>query len=273
MTRVLKASELVEGRGRGLSYIGFRLRRLVWADTEVRDVLLVAADDRAVWDELVGLLAARGASGFSSLDLVTAVSLKPGWSTGGWGAVSGPAPTMARRKTPPNPSVPDALSEYQGQRRGGAASKCRARRIGDLRSKLWSIPSPAPFTDAVGPSGSGHTVVPGDDPVRRHPRNAREPPGRGSPFSLSAPAERIRSSPRLPAAQGGHGWPLPLPVAPEQPVRIASVAQRSSHHPEAAVAHIGRQPPPDRAFHATRTVLPPRSSAALRSQSPRNVGP
>jgi hypothetical protein len=134
--------------------------------------------------------------------------LKPGWSTGGWAAVSGPAPTMARRKTPPNPSVPDALSEYQGQRRGGAASKCRARRIGDLRSKLWSIPSPAPFTDAVGPSGSGHTAVPGDDPVRRHPRNAREPPGRGSPFSLSARAERIRSSPRVPAAQGGHGWPL-----------------------------------------------------------------
>ena len=45
--------ELVEERGRSLSHIGFRLRRLVWADTEVRDVLLVAADDRAVWDELV----------------------------------------------------------------------------------------------------------------------------------------------------------------------------------------------------------------------------
>lgn len=170
MTRVLKASELVEERGRGLSYIGFRLRRLVWADTEVRDVLLVAADDRAVWDELVGLLAARGASGFSSLDLVTAVSLKPGWSTGGWGAVSGPAPTMARRKTPPNPSVPDALSEYQGQRRGGAASKCRARRIGDLRSKLWSIPSPAPFTDAVGPSGSG---IPSFPRTTRPPASAK----------------------------------------------------------------------------------------------------
>ena len=78
MTRVLKASELVEERCRSLSYIDFRLRRLVWADTEVRDVLLVAADDRAVWDELVGLLAVRAASGFSLLDLVTAVSLKPG---------------------------------------------------------------------------------------------------------------------------------------------------------------------------------------------------
>ena len=74
----LTARELVEDRGRSVSYVGSRLRRLVWADTEVRDVLLVAADDRAVWDELVSLLAARGASGFSLLDLVTAVSFEAG---------------------------------------------------------------------------------------------------------------------------------------------------------------------------------------------------
>jgi hypothetical protein len=71
-------SELVELHGRSLSYVGSRLRRLVWGDTEVRGVLLVAADDRAVWDQLVSLLAARGASGFSLLDLVTALSFEAG---------------------------------------------------------------------------------------------------------------------------------------------------------------------------------------------------
>ena len=50
--------------------------------------------------------------------------------------------------------------------------------------------------------------------------------------------------------------PIRLPVAPEPLGRIASVAQRSSHHPEAAVAHVGRSSPPDRPCHAARTVRP-----------------
>jgi hypothetical protein len=131
MTRVLKASELVEERGRGLSYIGFRLRRLVWADTEVRDVLLVAADDRAVWDELVGLLAARGASGFSLLDLVTAVSLKPGWSSGGVGRRERAGANDGDIGNTTQPFCARCVVGVSGAAAEWRRTVCRARRIGD----------------------------------------------------------------------------------------------------------------------------------------------
>jgi hypothetical protein len=51
----------------------------VWRDVEVREALL-AADDRAAWDALLEVLAARGAKGvgLSLLDLVSAMSLEAG---------------------------------------------------------------------------------------------------------------------------------------------------------------------------------------------------
>jgi len=56
----LTPSEFVAENGRDVRYVGPLLRRVVWRDVEVREVLL-AADDRAVWDALLEELAARGA--------------------------------------------------------------------------------------------------------------------------------------------------------------------------------------------------------------------
>ena len=67
--------ELVERCGRNVVYVG---SRLVWADTEVRDVLPAAGDDRAAWNELADLVEARGESAFSLLDIATAMSLEAG---------------------------------------------------------------------------------------------------------------------------------------------------------------------------------------------------
>jgi hypothetical protein len=79
----LTPPEFVEIRGQGVMdgrnvrYVGAELRRVVWRDVEVRDALL-AAEDRAVWEALVAVLAARGAEGhvLNLLDLVTAMSLE-----------------------------------------------------------------------------------------------------------------------------------------------------------------------------------------------------
>jgi len=81
--------EFVEVRGEGvlngraIRYIGPELRRVVWADVEVRDALLRAGDDRAAWDALLEELAVRGARshGLDLLDLVTAMSLEAARST------------------------------------------------------------------------------------------------------------------------------------------------------------------------------------------------
>jgi hypothetical protein len=63
--------------GRHVRYVGADLRRVVWRDVEVRDALL-AAEERAVWEAPLEVLAARGArsQGLSLLDLVTAMSLE-----------------------------------------------------------------------------------------------------------------------------------------------------------------------------------------------------
>jgi hypothetical protein len=110
----LTPPEFVEVRGEGvmdrrnMRYVGAELRRVVWRDVEVRDVLL-AAEDRAVWDALNDLLTAHGAAGhgLSLLDLVTAMSVES-WSQGADGGGVGTEQRQARESRlrgpiPPNP--------------------------------------------------------------------------------------------------------------------------------------------------------------------------
>ena len=69
-------------------------------------------------------------------------------------------------ETPPNLPLPDALSEHQGQRRGGAA-RCAGPGggSGNLRSIPWSMPGPA--------------LLHGD--ARRPGDTSRRSPSRGLP--------------------------------------------------------------------------------------------
>jgi hypothetical protein len=84
----LTAPDFVEMRGEGVMdgrsvrYVGAELRRVVWRDVEVREVLLAAAE-RAVWDTLLEELAERGARshGLDLLDLVSAMSLEAARTT------------------------------------------------------------------------------------------------------------------------------------------------------------------------------------------------
>ena len=62
------------GYGRGAAYAARELWRLVWRDTEARDVLLAAGADRNAWRDLSALVDDK--HGFVLLDLVSAMERK-----------------------------------------------------------------------------------------------------------------------------------------------------------------------------------------------------
>jgi hypothetical protein len=72
---VYSRSEVADnGRGRDVRVVNADLRRIIWRDSEVRDVLLEAGEDRNAWDALVGQVSPE--LGLPLLDLVSAMSLE-----------------------------------------------------------------------------------------------------------------------------------------------------------------------------------------------------
>ena len=72
---VYSRSEVADnGRGRDVRVVNADLRRIIWRDTEVRDVLLTAGEDRNRWDALVGQVDVELA--LPLLDVVSAMSLE-----------------------------------------------------------------------------------------------------------------------------------------------------------------------------------------------------
>ena len=68
-------SDVVDnGRGRECRYLDADLRRIIWNDSEVRDVLIRAGEDRNAWNALVATVG-RG-RGLALLDLVSAMGLE-----------------------------------------------------------------------------------------------------------------------------------------------------------------------------------------------------
>jgi hypothetical protein len=81
---VYSRSEVADnGRGRDVRVVNADLRRIIWRDTEVRDVLLRAGEDRNAWDALVGQVDVKLA--LPLLDVVSAMSLEASdcWNCGG----------------------------------------------------------------------------------------------------------------------------------------------------------------------------------------------
>jgi hypothetical protein len=81
---VYSRSEVADnGRGRDVRVVNADLRRIIWRDTEVRDVLLRAGEDRNAWDALVGQVDVELA--LPLLDVVSAMSLEASdcWNCGG----------------------------------------------------------------------------------------------------------------------------------------------------------------------------------------------
>jgi hypothetical protein len=62
------------GRGRDVRVVNADLRLIIWRDAKVRDVLLVAGEDRHAWDALCGQIDRELA--LPLLDLVSAMSLE-----------------------------------------------------------------------------------------------------------------------------------------------------------------------------------------------------
>lgn len=60
--------------GREVRYISADLRRVIWNDVAVRDVLIAAGEDRNAWDALVASVGRD--RGLALLDLVSAMSLE-----------------------------------------------------------------------------------------------------------------------------------------------------------------------------------------------------
>ena len=72
---VYSRSDLVDnGMGRECRYLDADLRRIIWRDSEVRDVLIRAGEDRNAWDALVASVGRD--RGLGLLDLVSAMSLE-----------------------------------------------------------------------------------------------------------------------------------------------------------------------------------------------------
>jgi hypothetical protein len=62
------------GLGRDVRVVNADLRKLIWRDAEVCDVLLRAGEDRNAWDALLGQVDDK--HGLPLLDLVSAMSLE-----------------------------------------------------------------------------------------------------------------------------------------------------------------------------------------------------
>ena len=72
---VYSRSEVADnGLGRDVRVVNADLRRIIWRDAEVRDVLLEAGEDRNAWDALLGQV--DDELGLPLLDLVSAMSLE-----------------------------------------------------------------------------------------------------------------------------------------------------------------------------------------------------
>ena len=62
------------GRGRDVRVVNADLRKIIWRDAEVRDVLLKAGEDRNAWNALLDQV--DDELGLPLLDLVSAMSLE-----------------------------------------------------------------------------------------------------------------------------------------------------------------------------------------------------
>ena len=72
---VYSRSEVADnGRGRDVRVVNADLRKIIWRDAEIRDVLLEAGENRNAWDALVRQVSPE--LGLPLLDLVSAMSLE-----------------------------------------------------------------------------------------------------------------------------------------------------------------------------------------------------
>jgi hypothetical protein len=84
------------GLGRDVRVVNADLRKLIWRDAEVCDVLLRAGEDRNAWDALLGQVDVLGQvddeHGLPLLDLVSAMSLEARQGSLRWASAGHPIP-------------------------------------------------------------------------------------------------------------------------------------------------------------------------------------
>jgi hypothetical protein len=73
-TRFSRSDFVDNGDGREARYLDPELRRIIWRDTDVRDVLIAAGEDRGAWNTLVAVVGNN--RGLALLELVSAMSLQ-----------------------------------------------------------------------------------------------------------------------------------------------------------------------------------------------------